>query len=328
MRLTLARNLAFATALILAPASATAQESTILREASSVAWPVPAFPATGNPQCDADGNLYFKASLGLTDTGLTKVAHDGSKNHFYKSPGADADSKYYQFSQFNVTPSGDVRVLARSSSYDAYVFLFDPDFSGASKTKLELPEHLRVGSFAAFESGTILVTGYFDEHADKKAQGKSYAALFQASGKLKIVVAGRFANVDLASVRKKLSEGGAALGEDGFLYLLRPDEIVVISESGTIVRRMPFKKPNPELLAVRALVSGGLVVVDLLKSEALGKEFKAQFLVLNASTGERVGLYEPEPALGNTLLCFSRSTGFAFLSMRDDRVMLSTAPLR
>jgi len=324
MLLTRVAKFAFVTALI---AIATAQDPTVLRESSSVPSQVPMFSALGSSQCDSDGNLYFNTSLDPRDSGLLKIAHDGSKFRLYKLPSSDADTKYF-FGQFNVTPSGDFRVLAQGSDHATYVFLFDASLGSTSKTKLELPDHVRVNSFAAFESGTLLVTGYFSPKAEPQDQGKIYTAIFEASGKLRAVVTAHFANFDLASIAKKFKEGGAAIGEDGFLYLLRPNEVVVISENGTIVRRMPFNKPSAELIADRIDVSGGLLDIELLKDQGLGKELKAQFLVLNASTGKQVGLYhEPEPSFGS-FVCFSRGEGFTFTTIRDDKLTLLTAPLR
>jgi hypothetical protein len=126
-------------------------------------------------------------------------------------------------------------------------------------------------------------------------------------------------DVDLATVGKKLADVGSAPGEDWFLYLLRREEIIVISESGTIVRRMPFKKPNPELFATRIDVSGGLADVELVKDQGMGKPVKIQLFVLNASTGDRLAFYEPGPELGNNLLCFSQSAGFVFFTVRDGK---------
>jgi hypothetical protein len=227
-----------------------------------------------------------------------------------------------------VTPSGELRVLAQGSDHATYVFRFDSDLGSTSKTKLELPDHIRVSSFATFESGTMLVTGYFGPKAEPQDQGKIYTAIFEASGKLRAVVTAHFADFDFASIGKKLPEGGAAIGEDGFLYLLRPNEVVVISENGTIARRMRFEKPSPELIASRIDVSGGLIDIELLKDQGLGKELTAQFLVLNASTGKRVGLYhEPEPSFGS-FVCFSRVEGFTFTTIRDDKLTLLTAQMR
>jgi hypothetical protein len=325
MLLTRAAKFAIATALI--ATTAVAQDPTILRESSSAPSQVPMFSAMGSSQCDSDGNLYFNTSLDPRDSGLLKIAHDGAKFRLYKLPANDADTKYV-FGQFNVTPSGDLGVLAYGNDHAIYIFRFDSDLGSTSKTRLELPDHVRVNSFAAFESGTLLVTGYFNRAAEPQVQGKIYTAIFEASGKLRAVVKGHFADFDFASIGKKLPEGGAAIGEDGFLYLLRPNEVVVISESGTIVRRMPFNKPSPELIASRIDVSGGLIDIELLKNQGLGKELKAQFLVLNASTGKRVGLYQPEPALGNNFTCFTRSEGFTFTIIRDDKFTILTAPLR
>ncbi len=324
MLLTRVATFAVVTALI--AVTAAAQDPTVLRESSSVPSQVPMFSTMGPSQCDSDGNLYFNTSLDFRDSGILKIAHDGSKFRLYKLPTSDADTKYF-FSQFNVTPSAELRVLAQGSDHATYVFLFDSDLGSTSKTKLELPDHVRVSSFAAFESGTLLVTGYFGPKAEPQDQGKTYTAIFEASGKLRTVVGGHFAGVDLASVTKKLPEGGAAIGEDSFLYLLRPNEVVVISENGTMVRRMPFTKPSPELIASRIDVSGGLLDIELLKDQGLGKELKAQFLVLNASTGKRVGLYrEPEPSFGS-FACFTRSEGFTF-TVRDDKFTILNAPLR
>lgn len=91
---------------------------------------------------------------------------------------------------------------------------------------------------------------------------------------------------------------------------------------------MPFKKPSPELLATRIDVSRGSLNIELTKWNGVGKEIEAEFLVLNASTGDRVALYQPEPALGNNMLCFSRSVGFVFLTVRDEKHTALTAALR
>lgn len=307
---------------------AEAQAPTILSETSSTTWPVPMFSAQGHPQCDADGNLFFRISLSLSDTSFLEIAADGLKYHLFEMPANNADSTSYRFGQFNVTPSGELRVLTYGSDQKLHVFLFHADFSGTTKTKLESPAYLHVDSFATFGSGAILVTGFFTKAAGKEHEGKRYTAIFAQSGKLNAVLGLQQEDVDFGSVGKKFAEGGAALGEEGFLYLLRPNEILVISESGTVVRRVPFKKPSPELLATRIDVSGGLVDVELVKVQGMGKPIKTQFLVLNASTGERVAYYEPEPALGNNMLCFSRTTGFVFFTVRNDKSTALTAAIR
>jgi len=91
---------------------------------------------------------------------------------------------------------------------------------------------------------------------------------------------------------------------------------------------MPFKKPGPELIASRIDVSGGLLDVELAKSQGMGKPVDIQFLVMNASTADRMGLYESGPELGDLMLCFTRSSGFDFLGTKDEKIMLLSAPLR
>jgi hypothetical protein len=121
-----------------------------------------------------------------------EVAADGSKYQLYKVPSSDADSSYYQFGQFNVTPSGELRVLTYGSDNAVYLFLFHTDFSGTTKAKLELPAYLRVDSFATFQSGIILISGYFSKGAETESKGKRYTATFAPSGKLNAVVEGHW----------------------------------------------------------------------------------------------------------------------------------------
>jgi hypothetical protein len=41
-----------------------------------------------------------------------------------------------------------------------------------------------------------------------------------------------------------------------------------------------------------------------------------------------MGLYEPEPALGNSAVCFTQNDGFTFWTVKDGKHILATAPLR
>jgi hypothetical protein len=299
---------------------------TTLRAASSTVWSsVPLFGANGNTQCDSDSNLYFQTGDANSVT-LLKLAHDGSKYDFYNVPADVAQNA--AFRAFSVSPSGELRALADTHDRQTYVFEWGTDPSDPRQIKLEVPEHLTTKSLAAFESGAMLVAGYFNKSADEQEQGKSFMAVFQASGKLGARISGKFSELDISTLRTKLYEGGAAVGDDGFVYLLRPDEVVVVSESGEVVRHMPFKKPDPSLLATRIDESGGIVLVELVKGNGMGKPLTAQFLALDASTGKRRGFYEPESALGNNLVCFARNQGLTFITVnKEGNQALLTAPL-
>jgi hypothetical protein len=298
---------------------------TTLRAASSTVWSsVPLLGWNGSTQCDSDANLY--AQTGTADSvSVLKLAHDGSKYQLYGVP-ADV-TRNVAFRSFSVSSSGDLRALADTHDHQTYVFEWRSDPGNPSQTKLDIPEHVTTKSIAAFQSGAMLVSGYFDQSADEHGRGKSFIAIFDASGKLAARVSGKFGDFDLASFKTKLYEGASAVGDDGYIYLLRPDEVVVVSASGQVQRRMPFKKPDPSLLATRIDESGGTVLVQLYKDNGLGKPFTAQYLALDASTGKRRGLYAPESDLGNNLVCFTRNEGLTFFIVKDEKQILVTAPL-
>jgi len=331
----LARSI-FVSVLLCALAIGAEKGPATLRMASSVPWTVPPFQSHGDALCDADGNLYFDVWSGKPPTVVLKVAHDSSKYELYGLPPAPAGNDTGRL-RYSVTADGKLRVLGYITPTTmgklappgwAYVFTYGSEPNNPSKAQLDLPEQFHPDYFAAFESGAILLTGYFPEQADKRLRGKIYTAVFQASGKLAAEVTGDYGKVALATMNRKLREGGIASGDDGFLYVLRSDSVLVVSESGSIVRKLPLKKTDPEFAATQIYVSGGVVVVGLAKGEGLGKPVRDQFLAMNASTGERMGPYEPEPALGNNAVCFSRDEGLTFWTVKDGKDVLAVAPLR
>jgi hypothetical protein len=184
---------------------------TMLRAASSTVWSssVPSFGWNGNAQCDSDANLYFQTG-GADSVSLFKLAHDGSKYELYGVP-ADVARKA-AFRAFSVSPSGELRALVDTHDHQSYVFEWRSDPSNPSQTRLDVPEHLTTKSIAVFQSGGMLVTGYFNQGADEQVRGKSFMAIFDASGKLAARVSGKFGDFDLASFKTKLYEGASAVG--------------------------------------------------------------------------------------------------------------------
>ena len=316
--------------------------TTALHTASTVPWTVPPFQSKGKTQCDSDGDLYFDVAIDISNpTVVMKVAHDGSKYEIYSLP--SRPDVLTQIVAFSVTRSGELRVLALTRAKrtgagasafpyeqaEVSVYTYGDDPGNPSVTKLAAPEHMDPRSFAAFESGAVLVTGYLTGQAAPEQQGKTFTGVFQSSGKLAAGVSGNAGNVDLATLGKKIYEGDAVSGEDGFIYVLGPEAVVVVSESGAVVRKMPFKKPDSTFTAQDLWVSGGLAVIGLYTGEGPGKQLKVQYLAVNASTGEPLGWYEPEEALGNHAVCFSRSEGLTFLTVnKDGKFILASAPVR
>ncbi len=95
------------------------------------------------------------------------------------------------------------------------------------------------------------------------------------------------------------------------MYVLSSDKVTVMSETGGIVRRLRFRKSDPETTAVRLNVSDGLLSIVLAKTGKDQVQIR-KYLVMYAVTGEKFGYYEPSEELGNTDVCFSRTDGYTF----------------
>jgi len=97
---------------------------------------------------------------------------------------------------------------------------------------------------------------------------------------------------------KKIPEGGAAAGSDGNLYLLKPpQEVVVVSQSGEVLRHLRFSKPDADFAVRNISVSGGLAAIWFMKPDEEHR-FTTEILVIEAVSGKEVGRYAIGPELG------------------------------
>lgn len=294
-----------------------------LRASSSSELPVPTFGWTGNPQCDADGNLYFHATADINASSILKVAPDGGKFDFLTLPANDSEDLALR--EFFVAPGGEVWFLEQGTS-GTYLFKFGHDSSSAVSTKLDVPDHLVAQDFAVFPSGVSLVSGYIDNRSDNKSETHSYISLFEASGKLRRELKAGDESEFVGTV-KGLHAGAAAIGPDGLVYLLRPSQILAVDESGAVVRTLKFEKPAPKFIPAQLNIAGDKISIQFYRSEGEGKPLAAEYLLLNAGTGEVLALYQPDEELGNNLLCFSISDGFTFERVKAGRLSLLRAKI-
>lgn len=288
---------------------------------------VPVFAYIEN-QCDQDGNLYFHLDKGNYNTSDTLVlSSDGKEGKVLTLSGEFSDPALYAFANFSVTPDGDLYILTAHAARH-YLFGFGSDGSMKSPVTLMVPDKVMNDKIVVFEDGGSLFYGFYTSEASSKLAGKSYVALLDASGQVRKEL-NASVNETLTDVNKigDLHDGGIAIGEDGNVYILTSKEIVVLSQSGDVVRRLTFEKPDPKSLALNLYMSGGLAVVGLSKIEA-EREVRKDFLVLDASTGKPMGLYEPSADIGFSDVCFSRNEGFTFMRMEKGQRTLLIAPLR
>jgi hypothetical protein len=286
----------------------------------------PAFGVFGQTQCDDSLAMYdHLASGSYNQTTILRTGLSGTESTVYKLPAEFADAT--AFTDFFATSDGKVIVLVEDQQGHSVRFDFDSDGNVSSHAQLEMSEQVAGDKIAVFLNGMMLFSGHYRRTASPDLAGKRYLALFQPSGKLlRQLNTGDMGSIDLNPPAHRIAEGAVTVGKDGFAYFLIPDRVYVISSSGQIERKIPFEKPASEFSAVHLQYSEGLLVISFVKA---GKpEAVFQYLVVNALTGEPVGLYEPSEETGNNNVCFSRRDGFLFLTIKNDRVNLITAPLR
>jgi len=295
----------------------------ILSVSSSHVLSVPPFTFWSDPGCDREGNMYFHVG-GSAGVEILRVSSDGSTGKTFTIPSRVPDSDKAVFADFSVAPTGAVYVMAGIRGKEE-IFRFDEDGKMDDPISPALPDGVIGTNIAVADERNILLFGYYDNSSPAEVKGKSYMAVLKPSGEvaqeLHITLQGL--DMEQLAAGEALSPG-FALGEDGNFYLAGPSEVLVISQAGELVRRLPFENPLPKSTPTRVHVGGGLVVVVLTSVD--NHQVKADYLVLLASTGDVVGLYEPAPELGQMGdMCFSPKEGMTFLGVEKKQLRLSTA---
>jgi hypothetical protein len=287
---------------------------------------VPPFGVFGQTHCDDDSSMYDHLAIGsYKKTVILRTALSGNESTLYKLPDEFADST--AFTDFSITPDGQVTALVEDEQGHSIRFDFDSEGDVSSHAQLDLPDQVAGDKIAVFPNGTMLFSGHYRRGAPPDVKGKRYLGLFQSSGKLlRRMSETGMGDIDLDPPAHHISDGAATIGKDGNAYLSTPDRVYVISGSGRIEKKIPFNKPSPEFSAIELRYSEGLLVISFAKQGEHEAIF--QYLVLNASTGEPLGLYAPTEETGNSNVCFSRRDGFLFVTVKESRLNLITAPIR
>lgn len=300
--------------------------SKVLEVSSTKLVAAPDFGAYGTPVCDDDGNAYYHVGsfASYSDSTVFRLAADEDDHQVFKLP-PDAPEGA-MFGAFNVTPAGRLWVVAFDRQGKIFGYRFSRDGTVAGRVHFEAPVYLQPELFAAFDNDFFLLQGSFAKAAGPQFAGKKFAGLFGPGGvHIRELQIKQLAATDAA--KKRLPEGAISVGSDGNAYLLLPEKILVISQSGQVLRELPFRKREQEDRAGNLYVSGGLVVIALFR--ARHTEIETHLLALDANTGDEYGYYEPSPELGNNPICFSRDQGVTFMRRnKDGKVKLQTAMLR
>jgi hypothetical protein len=295
-----------------------------LRVLSSAVTEVPTFSFFHPARCDKDGAIFFhlnKGSWNNMEVLKLKIVAGSAELTTYLAPADFTANNGGFFINFSVTPSGDLWMVGESINREYFLFKFDSEGKPTAETKLSVPEHLDLRDFAVSDHGVTLVSGNFGRGANADLRGQRYVALVDSSGK---VVKKLDAQADGVDVDKPgFYEGAAIYGDDGLLYLLLPQSILAISQSGTLERRIHFDKEKG-FEATHLAISGGYLAIWLQKPNK-NALLTTEFLVIDASTGESLVKHNTTPETGNAALCFSRKDGFTMRQMENQRLKLLMA---
>lgn len=112
-------------------------------------------------------------------------------------------------------------------------------------------------------------------------------------------------DVDLAQEVQTATDGGVTLGDDERIYFLRSNDVLVISASGDVVKRLPFEKPEPNTVATRVYESQGLLAIRLFSTESDPKTQVQQITAEHSSTALGVAyIFDTEKAMATRLSAY------------------------
>jgi hypothetical protein len=272
--------------------------------ATSSAQPdVSGFRFWGAAQCDQDGNLYFHSSSRFNDLVFLKISSKGS-HEIYTVNGTPAASGDY-FAAFRVTHDKKLWVLTGRDD-DLFVLEYSDDPSAPLRTRLEAPkgyDALTVTNFVMLRNDHIQVYGILGDKVPKTEQGHSYALEFDPS--LKLIRNSLASSRDAEPAENPFRGASAAEGRDGTLFLLAGKQVLVLSATGKIVRKIDLHPPEPGFEAHNLYVSDRRMVVGFAKKEPDGMHLKYRYALLDWENGEQLRLYEPGPDTGSNMVCFS-----------------------
>lgn len=280
------------------------------------------FSAWGAAQCDLDGSLYFHSGLHLNDLIFLKLGSDDT-HQLYTTQGSREEGEYYIV--FRVSSDGKLWVLAGEKNDSISVLEYGDDPTTPTRTKLGTPDRfdpMSVSNFVVLQNEHVRIYGVLGERAPRREQGRRYSMEFDASGKLVRKTMDKTADGSTAADRYK--DASAAQDNDGTLYVLAEDKVLVMSPTtGQIIRNIKFRPPEPGFEAHQLYVAGQRIAVGFSKAED-AHPLTVLYALLDAASGEQLRLYKPGPEIGNNMVCFSND-GFTFSKVENRHVVLVTA---
>jgi hypothetical protein len=303
-----------------------------LTAGSSKSLPVAGFGGMGAARCDSSQNLYFHATRNFNNPTILKILKDGS-TEVYTVP--DENAGRSNFMSYRVTFDGRLEILVEQSK-ELSVVEFGNSPSSSTRVKLDFPTGLSVYSvrtFVPLRDGRFLLHAFGDVDASQSESGQGYLLEFDSAGRLLKQENEKVLSTAVKEVVHRASDEGAVEAENGYIYLLEPNQVLVVSQAGEIARTIPFDPPGPDYKVRNLSTDQGRLLITFFGGEKesladprYARPLSARYAMLDATTGQQLRLYQPTPELGNNLVCFS-SEGLTFIRFVDGRVKLFTAPV-
>ncbi len=288
----------------------------------------PSFGSWGNKVCDANGNVYFRTGAFATAPQVIRISPDDSNDQLFELSGDRR--KGIELDAFTVSADGHVW-MAATDAERAKIFEFAKSGDVLTSTDLRTPDYFLPQEIVVFDSGMMYIAGFFTGLSDPAHRGKTFAGIFTSSGELYKDLRLSEKGFSVNDLQKHPWEGGAALANGAELYVLRPGKILLVSQTGDVRRSMKLEPLAQGQTATRLDYSDGYLSIklDTMPDPSASGALKnvPNFLVLNASSGKRVGIFRPADSLGTNMLCFSRHEGYTFLTLINKRVYFVFAPV-
>jgi hypothetical protein len=293
-----------------------------------------------NVGCDAKGNVFVTVwnfdGGGPADRPLLMFDRAGRLKASFKSGPKDLGLSTDFLPYEPTAPVSDGGVARLIWSYGVMsVDTFSADGKLKSKTLLDPPAFIPY-QLAVFPSGESLVSGLENVHSRRAlAAFKSFTAIYSKDGHLLRKFAfpedaeidaaaeigdSRYANGPMFGNHAVVA-GAARMGVDGSVYLMRrtsPATVYVISSSGELLRTLKIEPPDVGQMPLDMRVAEGRIAIRFGPSFSEGEYQGTNFIVADATTGEKLSDDADESVLG-VFACYSvNPERFTFLDISDD----------
>ena len=135
-------------------------------------------------KCDADGNLYIRKVA--TDRPLlgpvVKIDPDGKRVALF-DPVAFSQLALDRADAFSPAFDGGMYQIAQSGVLKPRIYVLHFSSDGSTSSPTLLAADLEVYTFAAFASGSFLVSGVERDLENKNDRGRNFTAVFSADGR-------------------------------------------------------------------------------------------------------------------------------------------------